>query len=273
MLRRFAQLFLLAYAASFARAAELPLTAAEAGIPPLLYDALGKIAQDFDRWAYTETLQATDEHGVPKPETVYRFDPSRPYAEQYLPLKINGKPPTERQLKEYRRRGEKRGEKYAKQEAEGKVPGSQLPRFGINGGTASIDLARATVVGESEDSVTYEVPLRNDGHGTIPVEKFQLMARVGKQRRAFENVALKVRSAFRVKLVVKVKTGEASIDFATVDPQHHPVPVALSGDATATILFLKFGGSFDVKRTDFKRVKPYSERFGVKIGPVKALDF
>jgi hypothetical protein len=262
----------LALAAS-AAAGELAAPADEAGIPPLLFDALAKVAQDFDRWAFTETVKVTDEHGAPQPETVVRFDPSKPYAEQYLPLKIKGKPPTERQLRDYRRRGVKRGEKFAKEEAEGKAPGSGLPRFGINGGTASIDLAHTTVVSETADSVTYEVPLRNDGHGTIPVEKFQLMARVGKSRRAFENVALKVRSAFRVKLVVKVKSGEASLDFAPVDPQHHPVLTAVSGDATATVLFLKFGGSFDLKRTDFKRVKPYSERFGVKIGPLKALDF
>ncbi len=80
-------------------------------------------------------------------------------------------------------------------------------------------------------------------------------------------------AAFRVKLVVKVKTGEASIDFGAVDPARDPIPVQMSGDATATVLFLKFGGSFDVKRTEFQRVKPYSERFGVKIGPMKALDF
>ena len=272
MLRRFTALVLFLVLAVWAQAQAVPAEA-EGGIPPLLFDALAKMAQDFDRWAFTETVMTTDEHGVAKPETVVRFDPSRPYAEQYQPLLIKGKPPTERQLKDYRRRGEKRGEKFAKEEAEGKTPASQLPRFGINGGTASIDLAHATVVAETAEAVTYEVPLRNDGHGTIPVEKFQLMARVNKQGRAFENVALKVRSAFRVKLVVKVKTGEASIDFVRVDPAHHPVPVGISGDATATVLFMKFGGGFDLKRTDFKRVKPYSERFGVKIGPMKALDF
>ena len=56
-------------------------------------------------------------------------------------------------------------------------------------------------------------------------------------------------------------------------PAHDPVPVSATGDASATILFMKFGGGFEVKRTDFVRVKPYSERFGVKIGPMKALDF
>ena len=55
----------------------------------------------------------------------------------------------------------------------------------------------------------------------------------------------------------------------------HTMPhrLTVAGDATATILFMKFGGSLDLRRTDFKRVRPYSERFGVKIGPMKALEF
>jgi hypothetical protein len=272
MLRWFPRLGLFLALALLARAQE-PVAPAAPEIPPLLFDALAKIASNFDRWAYTETRTMTDEHNVPQPETVIRFDPSKPYAEQYLPLKIKGKPPTESQLKEFRKRGEKRGEKFAKQEAEGKVPGNELPRFGFNGGTASIDLARTSVASENADSVTYEVPLRNDGHGTLPVEKFQLFARVNRTTHAFENVALKVRSAFRVKLIVKVKSGEASVDFAAVDATHDPVPVAMSGDATATVFFMKFGGGFDLKRTEFTRVKPYGDRFGVKIGPMKALDF
>jgi hypothetical protein len=274
MLRWTAAFFLLLSLAGFAAAGAAPPPAAEPGeVPPLLYVALGKVARNFDRWAYTETRMVTDEHGVPKRETVIRVDPSKPYAEQYQPLKIEGKPPTERQLKDYRRRGEKRGERLAREEAAGKIPGSEPPRFGINGSTATVDLAHAVVASENADSVTYEVPLKNDGHGTLPVEKFQLFARVNRQRGVFENVALRVRSAFRVKLVVKVKSGEASVDFATVDARHDPVPVEMTGDATATVLFMKFGGSFDFKRTDFQRVKPYVERFGVQIGPLKALDF
>jgi len=273
MLRRIACLLLLACLVVRAETGDAPSTADTEGVPPLLFDALGKLAQDFDRWAFTETLQMTDEKGVPKPATVVRFDPSKPYAEQFQPLKVSGKPPTDRQLESYRRRGEKRGEKFARQEAEGKTPGSELPSFSFNGGKATIDLARATVVTEDAGSVTYEVPLRNDGRGNIPVDKFQLVARVGRQSHAFENVSLRLRGAVRVKLVVKIKSGEASIDFGTVDPAHAPTLVTVSGDASATVFFVKFGGSFALKRTDFKRVKPYSERFGVKIGPLKALDF
>lgn len=273
MLRWFLRPALFVALAGLAGAAETSVPAGEGEVPPLLLDAMDKVAANFDRWAYTETQMMTDEHGVPQSETVVRFDPSKPYAEQYVPVKLKGKPPTEKDLKSFRKKGEKRAEKFAKQEAEGKAPGSELPRFKMGGSTASIDLAHATVASENADSVTYEVPLRNDGKGTLPVEKFQLFARVNRTTHAFENVALKVRSVFRVKLVVKVKSGEGSVDFAPVDPAHDPVPVATRGDATATIFFMKFGGGFEAKRTEFARVKPYAERFGVQIGPMKALDF
>jgi len=273
MHRRFLGPILFLALAGLATAAEPSAPAPDAEVPPLLMDALDKVAANFDRWAYTETQMMTDEHGKPQPETVIHFDPSKPYPEQYLPLKIKGKPPTEKQLQGFRKRGEKRGEKFAKQEAEGKAPGSELPRFKMGSSSASIDLAHATIASENADSVTYEVPLRNDGKGTLPVEKFQLFARVNRATHAFENVALKVRGAFRVKLLLKVKSGEGSIDFGVVDRAFDPVPVVASGDATATIFFVKVGGSFETKRTDFVRVKPYGERFGVTIGPMKALDF
>jgi hypothetical protein len=33
------------------------------------------------------------------------------------------------------------------------------------------------------------------------------------------------------------------------------------------------GGNYSATRTDFKRVKPYSERFSVKLPPMKFLDY
>ncbi|HNC23267.1 MAG TPA: hypothetical protein PLU52_03610 [Opitutaceae bacterium] len=273
MYRRFLLLCLaLLAAARVAHAEELPPPPSnDAGVPPLLFDALTKVAQNFDRWAYTETTHVVV--GKKTQVGIVRFDPSKPYAEQYQPISFDGKPPTERQLKDYRQRGEKRGDKLLKEEAEGKTPGSQIPRFNINGGSATIDLGRASVATEDANSVTYEVPLKNDGRATIPVDQFQLLARVNRQTHAFENVSLRLKGAIRMKLIVKIKTGEASVDFGPVDATHAPAVTSLTGGATASVLFLKFGGTVDMKRSDFKRVKPYGERFGVKIGPMKALNF
>jgi hypothetical protein len=275
-MRRWFSCFGFLLLAAFARAqdaAPASPAAAEPPVPPLLLDALTKLSQDFDRWAYTETRMTTDTKGKPKGDTIIRFDPSKPYADQYLPLKINGLAPTEKQLKEYQKRGEKRGERLARDEAEGKAPGSDAARLRINGENAPVDLPHATIASETATSVTFNVPLLRDEKTSLPVEKFELLARVNKERRAFENVSLRLRDSFRMKLVVKIQSGDANIDFTVVDPKFVPVMSDFRGGGVASVMFIKFGGQFDVKRTEFLRVKPYSEKFGVKIGPMKALDF
>ena len=115
------------------RAADTAPTAIDPPVPPLLLDALTKLSQDFDQWAYTETRTANDTEGKTKGETIIRFDPSKPYAEQLTPLKIDGKTPTDKQLKDYQKRGERRGERLAKDEAAGQAPGSNATRLRING--------------------------------------------------------------------------------------------------------------------------------------------
>ena len=242
-------------------------------VPPLLLDALTKLSQDFDHWAYTETRTSTDLKGKAKGQTVIRFDPSKPYAVQSTPLKIDGKDPTEKQLKEYQKRGERRGERLAREEAEGKAPGDGVARFRLNGENAAVDLPHATVASETEASITYQVPFRRDEKTTLPVEKYEVLARVTKERRAFENVSMRLRDSFRMKLIVNIKSGGANLDFTVVDPKFVPVMSAVVGEGTVSVMFIKFGGQFAVKRTEFQRVKPYSEKFGVKIGPLKALDF
>lgn len=259
--------------ATLVRADEATPTAAEKAVPPILLEALTKLSHDFDRWAYTETRLITDRNGNPKGETIIRFDPSKPYAEQYTLVKFNGQAPTERQRREYQKRGEKRGERLERDEAEGKAPSHEFGRFRLNGENAPVDLAHAVVAEETATSITYNVPLKRDEKTTLPVEKIELLARVNKERRAFENVSLRLRDSFRMKLVVKVQSGDATVDFSVVDPKYVPQMTSASGGGAISVIFIRFGGTFEVKRTEFQRVKPYSERFGVKIGPMKALDF
>ena len=256
-----------------ARGADAVTPPADPPIPPLLLAALTKLSQDFDRWAYTETRKGTDRKGKPRGETIIRFDPSKPYEEQFTPLKVNGHEPTEKDRADYRKRGVKRGEQLMKDESEGKAPAGEFGRFRLNGSNAAIDLARATAESETATTTTYNVPLRRDPETTLPVEKIELIARINKERHALENVALRLKDSFRMKLIVNVKAGAGNIDFSVVDPKYVPVMSAASGEGTVSVMFVKFGGAFDVKRTEFQRVKPYSEKFGVKIGPLKALDF
>jgi hypothetical protein len=235
-------------------------------MPDLLTEALKKVAVDQNRWAYTETSVQKDDKGKIKRETVVRVDPSRPYAEQFTLVSINGKPPTERQLKEYRRKGEKLGE--AAERSERGIPNNSKRQPTVG---EIVDLDRAVVTNEDGNVVTYDIPLR--ANDRFPADKFQVVARVNKERQAIENVSVKLREPMRAKLIVKVKSGDATVDFTPVDPKFAPVVSSVQGEASVSILFVNVGGTYDLKRTDFKRVKPYGDRFGVQIGPTQVLDF
>lgn len=222
--------------------------------PPLLAEAIRKSALDGERWAYTQTTVSKDRDGQVKEETVVRYDPSQPYEEQWTPLKLDGKEPTDRQVKNLRSEHEKRRKSR-------RTLGELL------------DLSKATVVEETATTVTYEVPLIKDDNQRLPPEKFRVTARVNKEGQAFEQVAVRLREALRMKLIFKLKSGEADLEFASIDPKYAPPIAALRADGEGSILFVKVGGNYAATRTDFKRVTPYSERFKVKLGEMKFLDY
>jgi hypothetical protein len=84
---------------------------------------------------------------------------------------------------------------------------------------------------------------------------------------------VRLRGSFRAKLIVKVKSGEGTMQFGAVNPKYPPTLLSVSGDASASVLFVSVGGEVDLKRTELKHVKPFDERFDVQIGPMKAIDF
>lgn len=241
---------------------------ARAAVPEILQDAIKKVSQDTDRWAYTQTAIQKDDKGNTKSEVVVRFDPSKPYAEQYLPLKIDGKEPSESQLRKYRRQGEKRGEALVKAETTGEVDTSRRKSLG-----ELMDLEKATVAEEDAQTITFEVPLKKEGNDRLPPEKFRVIARLSKERRAFDSISATLRSPLREKLIVKVSSGEGHIQFATVDPKYPPQLSQIRGSGSGSILFVPIGRTYELRREDYKRVKPYGDRFDVQIGTLKAIDF
>ena len=242
---------------------------ARAAVPQILQDALKKLSVDTDRWAYTQTAIQKDDKGKTKSEVVLRFDPSKPYAEQYTPLKIDGKAPSDSQVRKYRRQGERRGDRIERGEAAGVIESSsQRKSLG-----ELMDLEKATVAEENEKTITYEVPLKKEGNDRLPPEKFRVTARLNKELRALENVSATLRAPLREKLILKLSSGEGHIEFKTVDPKHPPQLTEIRGSGSGSILFVPIGRSYELRREDYKRVKPYGDRFDVQIGTLKAIDF
>lgn len=241
-----------------------PLRAASAEEIALLNEVLQAVADDWRRWAYTEHRVLRDAAGRIKSEQTLRYDPSKPYAEQWTPLKIEGREPTARDLAKYRRRGE---------EADPERPATrrrQIPTLG-----ESIDVNGSMIAAETGAHWVFEIPLRQMARGNMrfPPEKFRVQARVAKTGRTLENISVLLRESFRSMLVIKVKAGDATLDFARIDPRFPPALVSIEGDVDWSIMFFGSGRSLTLKREALKHVKPYDERFEVKIGTLKALDF
>lgn len=235
----------------------------------LLSDVLHKVAADYRRWAFTEHRIVRDEKGRVKSDVILRCDPSKLYAEQWVPLKIEGKEPSDRDRAKYRRKGEREAPPDAARPGQSR---SSDPTRRQSLGEV-LDVARSTIASETDTHLVFEIPLLKFGNERFPPEKFQVLVRLKKEGRLLENIAVRLRESFRSKLVVKVKSGEGSLDFAPVDPKHPPAFVGVTGDASASVLFFSIGGSVELKRTELKHVKPFDERFEVQIGSLKAIDF
>lgn len=228
----------------------------------VLVGAVKKYTADVNRWAYTQSSIMRDDKGKTKSEIVVRFDPSEPPEKRWTPILIDGKPPSSRDLNRYRRRG-------TQAHAESDVPGTRR-RYALG---ELIQFEGVKVVSEDAKQYVFEIPLRKENNNRFPPEKFLVLARVNKEAQTLAAVEVRLREAFRQKLVVKVKSGEGTLDFETVDPQFAPTLTSIRGDATVSVVFVNVGGAYELKRKDFKRVTPYDDRFEVQIGEMKALDF
>jgi hypothetical protein len=107
----------------------------------------------------------------------------------------------------------------------------------------------------------------------FPVDKFEVHIAVGRSARQLQRVDLRLRESFRVKLIAKVREGEAHMEFGVVDPKFDPVLVSMRGDFGVSVLFIPVNATFITTRTEWQRVKPYNDRLQVKLGPLEVLDF
>lgn len=239
-------------AARKADAAELRLLAA----------ALEQTAGDMGRWAYTETRIIRDGQGKVKSHAIVRYNPSKPYAEQWRPIAVNGRAPTSADREKYRNQGERAGGRESR--------GQSGRRYSLG---ELLQVEQSRVATENARQIVFEIPLRTERNNRFPPEKFEVLAYVERAPAALDRITLRLRESFRSKLVIKVKSGEGALEFTSVHPAHPPTLTEIRGGGSVSVLFVKLGRQLELRRTDFRRVTPYAERFEVQIGTLKAIDF
>jgi hypothetical protein len=224
-----------------------------AGAPEPLAGALRSFGVERARWAYTERFTSTDRRGAQRSTRLLRFDPSRAPEERWTLLEDDGRPPTERAQRKFRREMTK-------------VRRIRLSEY--------LQLDRAVLLHETAEEQVYDVPLRKENNDRLPPEKFQVritLQRTGSWQLAAVDVVL--REPMRMAVVARVRRAGAGIRLVRVSPEHGPVVQSLHGAGEGTVVFVKVGGAFTAERSDFKRVTPWDERFGVKLAPLQLLDF
>lgn len=224
--------------------------------PPLLSQAIQKLMADDDHWAYTRTTQKFDKEGKPKGgQTIERYDPSQPFAQQWTLLQYQGHSPTEANSTAWR----------AKKEKETKFrEGKTLADY--------LDLDHATVVQETDTSATFLVPLVKEAIKRLPADKVEIFIAVDKGRGAMTGYWAQPRQPFRVAGVLKLVSGRIDGRLEVIQEKYAPVLTYWRADGSLRALgLIKFGLGEERRFSDFKRVKPYNERFDVKIGDLKAL--
>lgn len=232
-------------------------TVAPAAVPPLLDAAVKKLQADENRWAFTQTTQVYDRKGEREDgATVERFDPSQPPDAQWTLLQIEGREPTAREERSWRKRKE-REMKRREEKSLGEV----------------MDLENAREVERYDGQVVFEVPLQPGASRRLPSEKFAVLMSVNETGETLQEFMLKTTDSFRALGVAKVDRIEIKADFASIDPQYVPQPRRIVATGTGRLLFFPFGATAEITWSDFKRVKPYDERFEVRIGEMKVFGF
>lgn len=249
----------------------------------LINDALKAVLDHQARWAYTETRIGMDREGNPTQPSIHRFDPSKPYAEQYTPILVRGKPPTEKQRKEAAERGQRiaqrRLDAQAKSLGLAAAPERASSRVDevnlrVRGRKVVPQIDRAQVVAEDDATVTYSVPLLPPGEKDRMLEKFELTARINKSSRQFETVTIRQQAPMRVKLIAKVSAMLLQIDFSTPDPRYPAFATKMTARGSVALLFgQRRDFAVESVRTELQHVTPYDERFQVQIGEARTIEF
>ena len=243
---------------------------------PLLDAAFNAYLDHQGRWAYTETHSGLNAGGKSRAETILQVDPSQPYAQQRLPIKLSGQLPTEKQLKEWAERSEQAAKRRHNEATVALLGAPSAEEFHLQIFNQLVvpELGRASVLAEDDASVTYDVPMHKVGDTiATPFATFQLTARVNKLHRHFERVTIRQLLMMRVG-AGKNTDGLIEIEFGSPDPRYPSFPLKSSSRMTNKPLFGPANILVNTAvRTDLKHVTPFDERFGVKIGPLRTIQF
>lgn len=244
---------------------------------PLVWSAFQTFLEAQQRFAYEETHSAYRPDGSLAAQSVVRVDPSQPPAQQSVPVMLNGKPPTEKELKDWAKGNEaaaKRRLKLTTNHAIAEATRDQDFRIRVLNREVTPVFAAAAILTETDTNITYTIPLRElGGPDAAAVTDYELKVQVNRARRVFERAILRQTKMVRI-VGGRNYDGVVDVEFSAPDADYVPIPVRLSTSLANKPLFGPLHTRTSrVDRKDFRRVTPYEERFQVKLAPLQLIEF
>jgi hypothetical protein len=247
-------------------------------VPPLLDQALRRASIDQGHWAWTWTSVYHHSPTQSDGKSVMRNDPSKPEPEQTVPILIAGLPPTAKQFEDYKRLGAEKAKRLADPPLGASLPGDYEVHMGLGmylaaGQQAVAYYDQATLASEDAASATFEVPLHSNKLGFIPIDlwgHFHMRIRIAKRGPNFEHASITVLKPIKF---VKMKEADIEVNYSVIDPAYPAVITRFDAAIVGGILGHKEYLRQEAVDSDFVRVKPYSDRFEVKIGLLRTIGF
>jgi hypothetical protein len=235
--------------------AAIPL---RAETPALLSQAIQKLIADEDHWAYTQTTQKLDGSGRPEGgPTVERYDPSKPIGQEWQLIKYAGHAPSELETRVWH---------YQK--------GKSTKHHGEKTLGDVLDLDHAGISVETPAAATFLVPILKGASDRFPADKLEVFMSVDRRLGALTSFSVRPKEPFRFAGVVKVVSGDLEGRLGVVKENTTPALVWWRGSGKLRIMgLIPVGIAREASYADFRRVTPFNDRFQVKIGDIKALNF
>ena len=214
----------------------LPLPTAFAAPPPYLQEALTKFIPAVPRdWAYTVKTEAADR------QTVERFDPAKPPAEQWSLLLTNGRAPTEEEQA-----------KYFKFKA-GQVPGPTEANFQ----KGDIEPGSFRLLREDGRRAEYLCAFREQAANSDKMlAHLSLRLTVAKQPAHVEKFALELRETYSPVLGVRMRELAVEMLFSPPEGNRPALPLRSSSHFAGRIFLIPLEENLRLTYSDFAPPPP-----------------
>lgn len=218
----------------------LPLAARAEG-PALLVEAVTQWAGERDHWAFKQSVREFDGETV-KQERRETYDPSRPFAQRWALLAIDGRRPTaEERIAWDKRKNKKR-------------------RRDVRPLVEYFDFERARLLEQTAQSLRYEVPLRSSTNWLFSVEKVNLAITVNTAARAVERIDATIDEPFKVALgLARVLDFDLELHLPPRGPDEKAGPAGSEPNGDVHAVIHKFGQRVEYRWHEFKRVTPHAD--------------